>query len=294
MSSLKLAHISDLHFAKLTWDPCQFFSKRWLGNLNVALCRKHAFDPNALSTLIPLFQQKQVKSVLITGDLSSTSQASEFEMAQGFVRSLEQEGLSVFAIPGNHDHYTKSAYKKQLFYDFFPSPSLRENKVSSTYLGHNFWLISLDTACATSLISSNGLFSEKIEQALSLALQEIPEGHSVILMNHFALFSHTGARKSLWRRQALLALLKKHPCIKLYLHGHTHHHSVADLRADDLPIILDSGSTSLEQGGSWNLIEISEKGCKIESFRRAAYALDVIWEPFATHQFSWKSYASLV
>ena len=219
------AHISDLHFSTVQWGLAQFFSKRWVGNANVLFARQKAFNPASLHTLFPLFAKKKVDTVLITGDLSSTSHPKEFMQARAFVQQLRQEGLRVFVIPGNHDHYTKAAYTARLFYDFFPDryeqacpESLAVEGVTSVPIAPGWRLCLLDTALATPLTSSRGLFSETIEQALESTLQRIPPGERVFLINHFPLFSCDSPRKELLRREALQALLGRYPCVTLFAH----------------------------------------------------------------------------
>ena len=124
----------------------------------------------------------------------------------------------------------------------------------------------LDTACATSLTSSEGHFSPSIEANLKKLLNQLPSYDHVILINHFPLFNNDHARKALKRREALQAVLRMSPQLKLYLHGHSHRHCIADLRADHLPIILDAGSTAHTGKGSWNLIEITPQECIIDTF----------------------------
>lgn len=295
---LRLAHISDLHFSKITWSPSQFLSKRWLGNLNLLLTRKRAFAAEDLTTLFPIFHERKVDVVLVTGDLSSTSQKEEFTLARDFIDSLRQEKFKVFTLPGNHDHYTKSAYKHKLFYDFFdatypssteslPALSLKEDGIAVTQLCEGWSLFALDTALATSLLSSNGYFSFELEQKLEHALKELPEGQQVILINHFPIFSNESHRKSLLRREALVKLLERFPKIKLFLHGHTHRHCIADLRSSNLPIILDSGSAAQKEGGTWNLIDLTPQGCNIEVFKNVSGDGFSSWEPASTSHFKW-------
>jgi 3',5'-cyclic AMP phosphodiesterase CpdA len=294
----RLAHISDLHFSKLTWNLLQFFSKRWLGNLNLLLKRKHTFNPDSLTTLLPIFHERKIDAVLITGDLTSTSHEREFLMARQFIESLEQEKFKVFTLPGNHDQYTKKAHRKQLFYQFFNTTyasstdpltalSLKEDGLTTAYFGHRWWLIGLDTAIATSLISSNGYFSPELEQKLEKALKEIPEGHRVILINHFPIFSNESPRKSLIRKDALKKQIERFPKIKLFLHGHTHRHCIADLRSSNLPIFLDSGSTAQKEGGTWNLIEISASSCEVEVFKNTNGDGYAFWQPIIKSNFKW-------
>lgn len=294
----RLAHISDLHFSKLTWNPSQFLSKRWIGNLNLILKRKHTFAPDRLTTLFPLFHERKVDAVLITGDLTSTSHQAEFALAQQFIESLQQEKFKVFTLPGNHDQYTTSAYKQKLFYQFFhaayspptdpvSSLSLKDDGLAAAYFDHGWWLFGLDTAIATPLLSSNGYFSSELEQKLEKALKEVPADHQVILINHFPLFANESSRKSLIRKEALKKLLERFPKVKLFLHGHTHRHSIADLRNSNLPIILDSGSAAQKQGGTWNMIDITTQGCEVEVFKNQSIDNSPKWQPVLKSSFKW-------
>src|SRR5579871_4764227 len=108
----RFAHISDLHFSNITFNPAQFLSKRWIGNGNLIFSRKHVFCSNHLPELATFFKELNIDAVLITGDLSSTSLHSEFARGKAFIDSLKQH-FKVFTLPGNHDHYTKRAYKKR-------------------------------------------------------------------------------------------------------------------------------------------------------------------------------------
>ncbi len=345
----RFAHISDLHFFKLQWNPLQFFSKRWLGNLNLLFHRKNALVPDGLTTLFPVFHEKKVDAVLITGDLTTTTHEDELLLAKRFVDCLKAENFKVFTLPGNHDQYTKKAFREKTFYQFFDAEygsektlihrgvqnlangnvgasdlqqaqrlakqslcnhkldadsckdedadeasgqllnhdvyNLKEDGLTSTYLGHEWWLMALDTAVATSWFASTGYFSPELEQKLEKALQEIPSNHRVILLNHFPIFSNESPRKRLIRKEALKKLLERFPKIKLFLHGHTHRQSIADLRSSGLPIILDSGSTAKKEGGTWNLIDINASGCEVEVFENSAQ--DGFWQPISKSQFKW-------
>jgi 3',5'-cyclic AMP phosphodiesterase CpdA len=297
---LRIAHISDLHFSKPTCSPFQFLSKRWIGNLNLIFSRQKNFETERLKYLVEIFKEHKVDHVVISGDLSTTSLEQEFKEASAFIEQLKAAGMNVFTLPGNHDHYTKKAYKNKLFYHFFDcnysledspiySYNLKKHKLAAKYLGNKWWLIVLDTAVATSLVSSRGHFSEELENNLKEALLLIPAGHQIILANHFPFFDQESPRKTLARSGDLRALLQKFPNIKLYLHGHTHRHCLADLRASGLPIISDSGSTSHRVRGAWNLIDISSKGCDFQVFKWHASETESTphWRPVSQAAFHW-------
>jgi 3',5'-cyclic AMP phosphodiesterase CpdA len=282
MTSLKLAHISDLHFSKWNWGPAQFFSKRWLGNLNFLLGRRRTFSHDRLKQLPLLFKKQGITHVIVTGDLTTTSMAAEFQQAQKFIRSLQDQDLEVFCIPGNHDQYTRQAYKRQLFYSYFPtlwdsasSYNLKEHGMTAKKLTANWWFVGLDTALATSWFFSSGRFSEKVERHLADFLSGLPKDQQVILFNHFPFFQHESPRKRLERGKALQDLLQRFPQVKIYCHGHTHRQCLADLRPSQLPIILDSGSTAHRYQGSWHELNLSPEKLvtKVYSWK------DEEWQP---------------
>lgn len=280
---IRCAHISDLHFAKPSWKIDQFFSKRWIGNANYYLRRRSQFCCKNLQTLPLLFKQLNISKVLITGDLSTTSDEKEFLLAQAFIQRLEKEGFSVLLLPGNHDQYTKAAFYKKTYYHFFPSHfslepplcNLKEDGLTTVHLGNKWSAIFLDTAIATPPLACYGVFSEKLEGKLQQTLEQIPKDHRVVILNHFPLIYPKAPKKGLKRSEALCNIIKAFPQIQLYLHGHTHHHCIADLRPNGLPIVLDSGSVIEKTTGSWNLLELQEEEFSIEVFKIINHS----WQP---------------
>lgn len=285
---MRIAHISDLHFGSVAIGPLQFFSKRWLGNFNFFFKRKKEFLYGRLIDLIAFFKAEGVTHVVITGDLSVTSRKKEFKMAKRYINLLKKEGFIVFTIPGNHDHYTKRNYRKKSFYRHF-NPlfskdcpyNLKDHQVSYTRLKEGLWLMGIDTAKATSMISSEGLFSKQIEENLLLALKEIPGGEKVILINHFPFFCNDSEKKQLVGGEHLKNLLEKHPQVFLYLHGHTHRQTVADLRESDLPIISDSGCTPHKNNGACHLFAIGDNTINLSVYRYSGE-----WNKQDTHTFT--------
>ena len=273
MPFLKIAHISDLHFSKICKGLSQFFSKAWLGNLNLLFNRKYDYSPEGPYALISLFKEKGITDVIISGDLTTTSSKEEFALAEMFVNRLREEGLKPHLIPGNHDHYTKSAYRKKIFYHYFESEHLKEfpynlveHGVSAKRLNPDWWLVLMDTTLATPLTSSNGYFTKKTEMFLEKLLKGIPSNENILIVNHFPFFQNEKPKKRLLRGDSLRKSIEKHPNIQLYLHGHTHKQSIADCREKGLPIILDSGSTAYQEG-SCHLLQLGSTTCDLAVFR---------------------------
>ena len=269
---MRIAHISDLHFSKLSFNISQFFSKKWIGNLNFIINRSDVFSKKRIYSLIDLFKQQKITDVIVSGDLTTTSSKAEFHQALDFIEQLKTEGLSTYLIPGNHDHYIRHAYKKKTFYHYFPSKqshilpySLKDDGVTAIKWDNQWWLILMDTTLATSLFSSNGYFSPFIEKNFLSLLKEIPPNEKILLVNHFPFFQHDKPRRRLRRGNVLEKIIQNHPNIQIYLHGHTHRRCIADLRKNRFPLILDSGSTA-HYDGSWNLLDLNQNTCSLSCF----------------------------
>lgn len=204
----------------------------------------------------------------------------EYEKAHQFVGQFSQPFL---AIPGNHDHYTYASYKRKDFYRYFPNPDLKEHGVEAKSIAPNWWVVSLDTILATNIYSSQGLFSETLETRLKETLTKIPKTDAIILFNHYPFFHNDDHRHSLIRGDVLQKIVESDPRIRLYMHGHTHRNTVANLQPNNLPIILDSGSCAEVKNGSWNLIDINDKECTV-----ATYFWNSQWQKTRAETFAWK------
>lgn len=282
---MRLAHVSDFHYTTLSWNPLHLFSKRCFGFFNWIFRRDKEFSPTQVEPLIELFSDLKVDLILLGGDFTTTSMLEEFESASLFVSQLKAPWI---AVPGNHDHYTYKSYREKLYYRYFSNSSpdlfsLAEHGVEGHKIAVNWWVVSLDTARPTGLTSSQGLLSEKSEKHLEELLKTIPKQDFIILFNHYPFLQNDESRKGLERAEVLEQLIRRHPQIRLYLHGHTHRHTVADLQKSGLPIILDSGSCAQGPQGSWNLIDIDKKGCIVTSYRWNNH-----WYPSKTEEFVWQ------
>ncbi len=292
---LRIAHISDLHFSKITLSPTQFFSKRFIGNFHALFKRKKEFIPSALEDFAKSLKKLHVHLVVITGDFSSTGREIEFGYALDLVNTFERAGLCVLKIPGNHDHYTNRDYKKRLFYDYFDNDTpadnsfdftLKKDKIEVHPIGQKMWWVGLDTACPAPLTSARGIFSTKLEKNLTHVLETIPSEDLIVMANHYPLFeAKDDPARMLKGSKRLCALLKKHPNVQLYLHGHDHKHALCDLRSQNLPISSDSGSCSRRSHATWNLIDLTSEKCTIQVMEGEFISGRPLWQPLYEKSF---------
>jgi len=293
---LRIAHISDLHFSKITLSPTQFFSKRFIGNFHALFKRKKQFIPRILDNFAEGLKKLHVHLVIVTGDFSSTGREVEFAHALDLINAFERAGLCVLKIPGNHDHYTKRDYRKKLFYDYFDnepptgSPfnfNLKDNGIEVHPIGKKMWWIGLDTACPAPLTSARGVFSKSLEERLATVLKTLPSDDLILLANHYPLSQKKrDPARALEGSSRLRALLKKHPNVKIYLHGHDHKHCLLDRRDEGLPICSDSGSCSMRGRATWNLIDLTHSKAELQVMNGELLAGEPLWKPLKSFDFT--------
>jgi len=277
---MRIIHISDLHYGKFSFNPLQLFSKRLLGNLNFLFRRQFLFDKKIIDHFEELLPSLKPTLILISGDLTTTALNSEFKEARSFFERLSQM-CPVFAIPGNHDTYTKKAYIKKTFYKslehLFPidgdfKTNLKKEGIAIFKLGTNRHLLMLDCSESSSYFLSTGHFNSFLEKKLEQILAHVPSQEKIILCCHYPLFNYEGARRRLVAAEHLQKIIERYPNIDLYLHGHTHRHTIADLRGNNLPLISDAGSLSYRKQATFNVID--SKGDDIEI---SPYYFDKTW-----------------
>jgi 3',5'-cyclic AMP phosphodiesterase CpdA len=288
---MRIAQVSDLHFYHFPKNIFTLLSKRIFGVLNWQIFRKKLFHHEQLDPLIELFKTLNVDLVLLGGDFTTTSLSQEFKHAKHWTDQLCQPFL---AVPGNHDVYTYKSQKNKLFYQFFTnkkaqisSPidffNLNQHRVEAHKLHDNQWLVLLDTCIATKPTVSSGLFSEKQQSYLKELLQLIPQNDLIYMMCHYPFFLSEGEKRGLTRGEELEKIIQQDPRIQLFLHGHTHRQIIADLQACNYPLVLDCGSASLKDKGSFHLLDLDRNGCTL-----ALYKWQKNWTCQTTQRIQWQ------
>lgn len=262
---MKVAHLSDIHFFKNDLNYRNFFSKKLLATLNYYFNRKKNkvhFDINEIPALL---KSKGVTHVIITGDFTTTSNHKEYALAKEFLDHLQKKGFKIFIIPGNHDNYTKeSALSKRFYQKLSASAALRDESIIYEDFGEGYKWVGLDTTIATPLWSSQGLFSEALEEKLIRLLDSIPKEQPLILINHFPIVTrkHMPYRNLMLRFEKLKEIVERYSNIKLYIFGHTHLSEIIPGK----PLSLNSGSLTLTKGGSFHIMDLKPDSVEVEVY----------------------------
>lgn len=257
--TLRLAHLSDLHFATTTFDWKDFASKQWVGYLNSLIFRRHKYNTDALWQLPDEFKDLNINWICITGDVTTTARDEEFAQAKFFIDELPSP---VLILPGNHDLYTRRSEKERTFYRTFPEIDMENERVAVKPLSDNWWWVGIDCAYACPLTLSNGIFFDTMIAPLERILQELPPDARVVFANHFPLFESRGIKHDLQGREKLQKIIQRYPQIKLYLHGHDHTPYI--IQKEGYPLVINSGSTSRKKGALYSLLDLYDKECILQ------------------------------
>lgn len=258
---------SDIHFFAPNLHPWQLFSKESIGNVNALLGINRGFLRSHAETLIGQISKLDVSHVLILGDFTTTSSKKEFLLSKAFIANLQEKGITVLALPGNHDNYTKKAYQEKRFYQMFEdlidfrghSPtgcSLKNEKVAAYKITDGFWVVCLDTTIKTPPFNATGLFDLELEENLCKVLESIPKEATVALANHFPLICKKGEYHALKNRERLHRVLQNYPMVRYYLFGHEHHYEESKI---DHLYTLSPGSLTLKNRASFMILDTNGK-----------------------------------
>src|ERR1700739_3041058 len=113
MSTLRLAHLSDIHITAptLEWTLADWFNKRYAAWFNYRwLGRRFRFRhaERVLSALVTELGQRRPRPVIFSGDATALGLEAELRRAAEFLQ-VNHFNLPGLAVPGNHDYCTGPA-----------------------------------------------------------------------------------------------------------------------------------------------------------------------------------------
>jgi 3',5'-cyclic AMP phosphodiesterase CpdA len=97
--------------------------------------------------------------VLISGDLSSLSLASEFEYAKATLQPI-LDMFPTMILPGNHDQYTTDAVQEHLMEKYFAAYMKQQIEIPT----HNISILGLNPCRPTGPFTSSGKYTKQEEK----------------------------------------------------------------------------------------------------------------------------------
>ena len=279
---MRIAHLSDLHLVALAGAvPFRLFNKRFTGYVNLKLRRGALHQRWAAEAVAAEIRAQQCDHVVVTGDVSNLSLEREFEAVRDFLRrDLRLPADQVSLVPGNHDVYTRGAYRSRRFDEYlgdYTTGDLPEAALTPG-LGHYPYvrlrgpvsIIGLSTAVPRLPLVASGRLGEAQRRGLQslLAHREVRSRTPVILQHHPVHPLRSPAQtwlKGLSDGPEELEVLRT---IKrgLVLHGHLHRRIRRQQRTDQGHLdVIGTTSASLvtaqaDQTAGFNVYEVDDIG----------------------------------
>jgi 3',5'-cyclic AMP phosphodiesterase CpdA len=233
---LRLAHVSDVHLfvPEAKWSRGDYMTRRLSGWLNVKLGRRGSQFRGAagiLALLVADVYERKPDLLIFSGDASSLGFEEELALTATLLRANEPDGIPLFAVPGNHDYYTRKSMQLGLFERYFASGLSGERLDGAIYpfarkVGP-LYLIGLNSSTGNRWFwDATGRVGEEQRQRLQRLLAQPHIASSPrVLVTHFPVGLPNGKAEKPWHK-----LLDLKPTLQvaveggvsLWLHGHRH------------------------------------------------------------------------
>ncbi len=234
MQTVRLVHFSDIHLTAkpLGWRPRDWFTKRVTGWLNLRVMgrgRRFHDAPTVIAALLRAIREQPPHAIIFSGDATHLGFESEVTAAVAALSVHDDTLPPGFAVPGNHDYYTKRAvveasferhfapWQQGLRIDDHPYPFARQ-------VGH-VWLVGV---CSSTANRWRGDASGEIGLAQLTRLKQLCAQLGPgprVLVTHYPLRTAEGRIEPRVHRlrDHIAALDTAKDCgISLWLHGHIH------------------------------------------------------------------------
>jgi 3',5'-cyclic AMP phosphodiesterase CpdA len=274
----RLAHVTDLHIRNFSGARLRdFFGKRAIGALNLALIRRKKHRMELVKALGEDLHTRTYDHLVVTGDLGNVSLVSEWGEARAWIeRTSPVEKTTV--IPGNHDAYVAQAVTSGGFEKIFAAYQTADVRIENqTYpfvrLLGEVALVCLNTCVPTGDFGAWGRVGEGQLRRLEtlLAASEVRGRFRVLIMHHPPLMHRPPENRNLQDRAALTEILGRVGA-DLILHGHDHRDEFGEVTGPEgrrIPVVGTGSASyagSVERCSRYNIYEIEERGVDVITY----------------------------
>jgi 3',5'-cyclic AMP phosphodiesterase CpdA len=265
----RLAHVTDLHVRNFAGARVRdFFGKRAVGALNLAVIRRHKYRMELLAALGEDLRARPHDHLMVSGDLGNVSLASEWRAARAWIERSSPSVENTTVIPGNHDAYVKEVVVSGAFEQVFaPYQSADLRLAADPYpfarLRGEIALVCASTCVPTGDLGAWGQVGEAQLRRIEalLAAPEVRARFRVLAIHHPPVMHRPPENRNLRDRTKLVEVLARVGA-ELVLHGHDHRDEFTELDGPDgrrIPVV-GAGSASYagsaERCSRYNIYEI--------------------------------------
>ncbi len=245
-----LAHLSDLHATPVVVrNPLQLLNKRFFGWLSWQIRRQHYHRRSVVEALLDDLSHAPIDHLVVTGDLTNLSLASEFSAAREGLKRLGA-ARDVSIVPGNHDAYVRVAQSRSwnLWSEYFESDEAEtaaetsdpRDRFPTLRIRGPLAVVGLCSALPTRLFNASGTLGEaqlgRLEQMLrDLAGRDLCR---VISIHHPITVGATHSRRWLRDAESLREVIGRAGA-DLVVHGHNHRTLISEIPGPEgaIPVV---------------------------------------------------------
>jgi len=289
--SLQIALVTDIHYL----SPVLYTQGEELQKQEQASGRQFDEQQRVLEQLWKELLREQPDFLLIAGDLTHHGERESHIDLTSMLQTLEDEGIRVLVVPGNHDINIPNAvaYRGEnsspaegiskeefvtLYEPFGYGEALRRDEASLSYvaaLDEQHWLLCFDSnryeEHVSSSITAGRIKPETMEWALSILREAEQMGITLLGMMHHGLVEHMPYQSAFfpdylveeWERHAAQLADAGMPLI---FTGHFHSNDITRYTSPSGKSIHDIETASLAQYPfAWRVMALAEGGLEVES-----------------------------
>jgi 3',5'-cyclic AMP phosphodiesterase CpdA len=265
----RLAHVTDLHMRSFAGARLRdFFGKRAIGALNLAVIRRRKYRMDLLAALGEDLRTRPHDHLVVSGDLGNVSLLSEWRAARAWIERTGASVANTTVIPGNHDAYVEEVVTSGAFEQLFAAYQSADLRLGSdTYpfarLRGEIALVCANTCVPTGDLGAWGRVGEAQVRRLEalLAAPEVRARFRVLVIHHPPVMQRPPENRNLLDRARLAEVLARVGA-ELVVHGHDHRDEFAELAGPEgrrIPVV-GAGSASYagaaERCSRYNIYEI--------------------------------------
>jgi len=268
---MKIGHISDLHILSIANTRFyHFFNKRMIGGANLFLNRKNEYKIEFVEKLIEDINKQKLDYLVITGDITNLALDSEFKKAVELLNKLDIPKDKIIIVPGNHDNYLKSSFKKNLF-EKYMNPWLKNDielenneKWPVFRLLDEVLITGFSSSIPTCPLCAAGEISTYQLNKFDEISKKYDDKFKIVLLHHHLpkLNKRKKYMDGLRNREVVLVYFTKNK-VNMALHGHKHKNSYYKVNFNDYTLnVYEAGASarlSLKHEGNWSVYDIQNK-----------------------------------
>ncbi len=213
-------------------------------------------------------------AVVFSGDATVLAWEAEFARAAELLGAGGPRPLPGFAVPGNHDYYTRAAAASGHFERYFAAWQAGERVDGAAYpfarrVGH-VWLVGVNSSTGNRWPSdARGAVGREQLARLERLLEHLDAGPR-ILVTHYPVARADGRPERRWhglRDLADLQAVAARGRVGLWLHGHRHHpYALPEGGGAGMPVLCAGSLTQLGCASYW---EYRIEGRAVRAVRHA-------------------------